>query len=188
MVERVATVVAPRQQERGARVVGEVAGMARQRRHEEQGRAVEIAGDADERGQGRASRRLQSGQRAGAGEPHQPLGVGDRPGMGLVGIGGVRHGGLDVSDGLERDKPGGSSGQERDRRCDRRPLRLLANACNVMVILHNSRGRPIWERPAGGSPSSEHIQSINGFNFKPASPRGDSRSKRELHAHNRAGR
>ena len=76
--------------------------MARQRRHEEQGRAVEIAGDADERGEGRASLRLKRRQCAGAGEPHQPLGVGDRLGMGFIGIiRGVRHGGLDASDGLE---------------------------------------------------------------------------------------
>jgi hypothetical protein len=61
---------------------------------------------------------------------------------------------------------------------------LLAKACNVMVTLHNSCGHPICD----GLPFSEHIQSINGFSFEPASPRGDSKSKRELHAHNRAGR
>ncbi len=76
--------------------------MARQRRHEEQGRAVEIAGDADERGERRASRRLERRQCAGAGEPHQTLRVGDGRGLGFIGInGGVRHGGLDASDGLE---------------------------------------------------------------------------------------
>ena len=102
MVERVAALVAAGQQEGGARVGGEVPCMARQRRHEEQGRAVEIAGDADERGERRASRRLKRGQSAGAGEPHQPLDVGDGRGMGLIGIdGGVRHSGLDASDGLE---------------------------------------------------------------------------------------
>ena len=102
MVERVATVMSPGQQKGGARVVGEVPGVARQRRHQEQGRAVEIAGDAKERGEGRASLSLESGQGAGAGEPHQPLDVGDGRGMGFIGIsGGVRHGGLDASDGLE---------------------------------------------------------------------------------------
>ena len=76
--------------------------MTRQRRHEEQGRAVEIAGDAEERGEGRASLSLESGQCACTGEPHQPLDVGDGRGVRLLGIdGGVRHGGLDASDGLE---------------------------------------------------------------------------------------
>ena len=76
--------------------------MARQRRHEEQRRAVEIAGDANERGEGRASLSLESGQSAGAGEPHQPLDVGDGRGVRFFRIfGGVRHGGLDASNGLE---------------------------------------------------------------------------------------
>ena len=86
MVERVAAFGASGQQEGGARVVREVPGVARQGRHEEQGRAVEIAGDADERGQRRASRRLERRQCAGAGEPHQPLDVGDGLGMGFIGI------------------------------------------------------------------------------------------------------
>ena len=102
MVERVAALLAPGQQKGGARVVEDVPGVARQRRHEEQGGAVEIARDTDERGQGRASSRLQSRQCADAGKPHQPLGVGDGLGMGLIRIGGgVRHGGLDAWVGLE---------------------------------------------------------------------------------------
>ena len=40
-------------------------------------------------------------QCAGASEPHQPLDVGDRRGMDLVRSGGIRHGGLDASSGLE---------------------------------------------------------------------------------------
>jgi hypothetical protein len=102
MVERVATFVSPGQEKGGARVVGEVPRMARQRRHEEQGRAVEIAGDAEERGEGRASVSFESGQCAGAGETHQPLDVGDGRGLRFFGIdGGLRHGGLDASNGLE---------------------------------------------------------------------------------------
>ncbi len=102
LVERVAAFMAPGQQKGGARVAREVPRMARQRRHQEQGRAVEIAGDAEERGEGRASLSLESGQCARAGEPHQPLDVGDGRGMRFFGIdGGVRHGGLDPSDELE---------------------------------------------------------------------------------------
>ncbi len=101
MVERVAADGAPGEQQGRARVVGEVPRMARERRDEEERRAVEIAGDADQRGERRASR-LERSQSAGAGEPHQPLGVGDRRGMGLVRIsGGVRHDGLDALVGLE---------------------------------------------------------------------------------------
>jgi hypothetical protein len=75
--------------------------VARQRRHEEQGGAIEIVGDADERGQG-WPRRLERRQRAGAGEPHQPLDVGDGRAMGLNGINwGARHGNLDGSSRLE---------------------------------------------------------------------------------------
>ena len=99
MIERVAALVAPGQEQGGARVVGEVPHVAGKRRHEEERRAVEIAGDADERGERRAARRLQRRQRAGAGESHQPLGVGHGLAMGLiVGIvGDARHCGLDPS-------------------------------------------------------------------------------------------
>ena len=82
--------------------MGEVPHVSRERRHEEEGRAVEIAGDADQRGERRASCRVKGRQCAGAGEPHQPLGVGDRLGMGLIRVsGGVRHDGLDAWGGLE---------------------------------------------------------------------------------------
>src|SRR6202167_668882 len=51
LVERVPAFMAPSQQKGGARVAREVPRMARQRRHQEQGLAVEIAGDAEERGE-----------------------------------------------------------------------------------------------------------------------------------------
>ena len=102
LVERVAAFMSPGQQKGGARVVREVPRMARQRRHEEQGRAVEIAGDAKERGEGRASLGVEGGKCARAGETHQPFDVGDGRGLRLFGIdGGVRHGDLDASNRLE---------------------------------------------------------------------------------------
>jgi hypothetical protein len=168
LVERVAAFMGPGQQERGARVARKVPRMARQPRHEEQGRAVEIAGDPKERGEGRASLGLESGQRARAGETHQPFDVGDGRGLRLFGIdGGVRHGDLDASNNLVPN---------------------AGHACNVMVILHNSFDVPSGIGRRGGLPFSEHIRSINGLHFEPASPRGVSKSRRELHAHNRAGR
>jgi hypothetical protein len=167
MVQRVAAVVGARQQERGARVVGKVPGVARQRRHQEQRRAVEIAGDADQRGQRAAPLRLQRRQSAGSGEPHQPLGVGNRFGMGLVGIdGGVRHLGLEVSGDRDDKKPAARAGQERHSPAGpAAALRSLANPSNFMVTLHNSLGRPNCGWPAETSPSLEHIQAINGFSL-----------------------
>ena len=167
MVERVAAMMLPGHEQRGARVAGEIPGMARERRHEEERRAVEIAGHADQRRQRTASRRLQRRQRAGAGEPHQPLGVGDGVGMSVVRIGErVGHGGLEASGESRSDKPGAPKGSRAPRRAPL--LRSLANASNFMVILHNSRGRPSGSAGGGGSPSLEHIQAINGLTTEPA--------------------
>src|SRR5271163_383924 len=121
MVQRVAAVAGAGQQERGARIASQVPGVARQRRHQEQRRAVEIAGDADQCGQGTAALRLQRRQRAGSGEPHQSFGVGDRLGMGLVRIGrGVRHGGLETRSGSRQQE---ARSVERVKGAVRRPGR-----------------------------------------------------------------
>ena len=113
-----------------------------------------------------APRRLERRQGARAGEPHQPLDVGDGLGMGFVGIdGGVRHGGLDASDGLETRQPGGvARSRAAAAALITRPLRPLANASQRHGNLAQfARGAPSGIGRLGGSPFSEHIQSINGF-------------------------
>ena len=83
---------------------------------------------------------LERRQRGGAGEPHQPLGVGDGLGMGLArSDGAFAMAALRLGARLAAHKPG-RPGQV--RRPERQP-RSLAIASNFMVLLHNSRRRPI---------------------------------------------
>ena len=77
VVERIAAVGRAGQQQRAARVAGEILGVLGERGEQEQRRAVEIAGAADPGRQRRTfgAERRQSG---GARQAQQPLGVGDR--------------------------------------------------------------------------------------------------------------
>ncbi len=91
VVEGIAALGRFGEQQRRARVAGEVPGVAGQRRHQEQRRAVEIARHADQGRQRRAAVRLQRRQGGGAGEAHQPFGVGDGPIIGALQVGGSFH-------------------------------------------------------------------------------------------------
>ena len=93
MVQGIASLGLLGQEERRAGIVHQMPRVAGERRHQEEGRAVKIARDSDQRGQRRPRFRLEGCERAEAGKPHQAFRVGDRRGvLGLWIEGRFRHG------------------------------------------------------------------------------------------------
>ena len=93
MVQRVAPPGRLGQEDRRPRVGLNAPCVQRQGRHQEQGRAVEVAGDSHERRKRRPGLRRKGGERRSPGKPHEALGVRDRLAPGGFRIGrGLRHG------------------------------------------------------------------------------------------------
>ena len=167
MIEGVASIVSFRQQQRSAIVMGEISGMAGERRHEQERRAVEVARDADQRGQ-RSALPLERGESAGPREPHEQLRGGDR-----CSIGRLRPGkdlGHRELEGLRRSPKRNPAGSRVKRR--RAPATPSAGQCAQIrgkLVRIGVRPHLRFACSGGLSPRMEHISAANGSD-KPCGP------------------